>query len=89
MRGRIFTKCGLSGFLKQVRKAPHTAPLNRGAVAERLRGRSFYFLLFCGVKREAENPFEIETHGSISPHDTHSPYRTALIDRCWYRKVMP
>jgi hypothetical protein len=30
-----------------------------GAVAERLRGRSFCLLLFCRVKREAENPFEI------------------------------
>src|SRR5690606_2288253 len=42
------------------------APLDRGAVAKRLRGRSLYFLLFCRVKREGENPFEIETHGSIS-----------------------
>src|SRR5690554_5630982 len=57
-----------------------------GAVAERLRCRLLpyancfpfsLFLLFCRVKREAENPFEIETHGSISPQDTHGPYRTA------------
>src|SRR5690606_17223834 len=54
------------------------APLDRGAVAKRLRGRSLYFLLFCRVKREAENPFEIETHGSTSPQDTPGPYRTAL-----------
>src|SRR5690554_7752388 len=34
--------------------------LDGGAIAERRRGRYLYFLLFCRVKREAENPFEIE-----------------------------
>src|SRR5690606_31940035 len=44
-----------------------------GAVAERLRGRSFCFLLFCRVKGEAENPFEIETHTdpSLPPRYPH------------------
>src|SRR5690606_17686714 len=73
-------------------------PWTGGSVTERLRGRlvpyrnCFPFsllLLFCGVKREAKNPFEIETRGSISPQDTHGPYRTAPTTWCKCRRDVP